>query len=192
MMSAFGSARLGRDVELRYTNNGDAVCNLSLAFSHGRKDPQTGERATTWVDASLWGKRAEALVPYLLKGGQVSVLLEEIRVETFEGRNGPGHKLCGKVVDIDLVGTPPERRERNTMRRPRHPRARPHGPPRRRHGAQCPPLAAWPHPLELRRPRPRLTWMARAATVPGSMIWMTMCLSRLNHGRETNPLRPGR
>ena len=44
MINAFGMARLGRDAELRYTPNGDAVCNLSLAFSYGKKD-DSGRRA---------------------------------------------------------------------------------------------------------------------------------------------------
>ena len=103
-MKAFGLARLGRDVELRYLPNGDAVANLSLAFSFGRKG-EDGKRPTQWVDASLWGKRAEALVPYLLKGGLIEVTLDEVCIQSFDGQNGPGHKLVGKVLDIELAGS---------------------------------------------------------------------------------------
>jgi len=105
MMNAFGMARLGRDVELRYTNNGDAVCNLSLAFGYGRKD-ETGLRPTAWVDASLWGKRAEALAPYLVKGLSVTVVLEDLHMEVYQSPNGEGHKLAARVLDIDLGSTP--------------------------------------------------------------------------------------
>ena len=101
MMIAFGGARLGRDVELRYTPSGDAVANLSLAFSYGKKG-EDGKRPTTWVDATLWGKRAEALAPYLLKGMTVSVSLEELHMETFTSANGGGTKLAARVLDIDL------------------------------------------------------------------------------------------
>lgn len=101
-MIANGLARIGRDVELRYLPAGDAVANLSLAFTYGRKDSE-GKRPTQWVDASIWGKRAESLAPYLLKGGLVSVTLEDVCIETFQGKNGEGYKLTGRVLAIDLV-----------------------------------------------------------------------------------------
>lgn len=103
-MKAFGLARIGRDAEIRRTGSGDAVASLSLAFSYGRKGDD-GKRATQWIDASLWGKRAEALAPYLLKGGLVSVTLDEVHIETYEGRSGEGYKLAGKVLDIELAGS---------------------------------------------------------------------------------------
>ncbi|WP_262405552.1 single-stranded DNA-binding protein [Pseudomonas fluorescens] len=59
--------RLGRDAELRYTPNGDAVCNLALACEYARKG-QDGKRPPQWIDATLWGKQAETMAPYLLKG----------------------------------------------------------------------------------------------------------------------------
>jgi single-strand DNA-binding protein len=102
MLSAFGYARLGRDAELRYTNAGDAVTSLSLAFSYGRRD-ETGQRPTTWVDAALWGKRAESLAQYLLKGTAVVVSLDELRMETYQGRSGEGHKIAARVADIELA-----------------------------------------------------------------------------------------
>ena len=102
-MKSFGLARIGRDVEVRFTAGGDAVASLSLAFTYGRKG-EDGKRPTQWVDASLWGKRAEALAPYLLKGGLVAVTLEEVHIETYQSANGQGHKLAGKVLDIELAG----------------------------------------------------------------------------------------
>ncbi len=101
-MKAFGLARLGRDAELRTTSQGESVATLALAFSYGRKGSD-GNRPTQWVDAALWGKRAEALAPYLTKGGLVSVSLEDVHIETFDGKNGPGHKLAARVVDVELA-----------------------------------------------------------------------------------------
>lgn len=101
-MKAFGLARLGRDAEIRTTSQGESVVTLALAFSYGRKGSD-GNRPTQWVDAALWGKRAEALAPYLVKGGLVSVSLEDVHIETFDGKNGPGHKLVARVVDVELA-----------------------------------------------------------------------------------------
>ena len=76
-MKAFGLARIGRDAEIRHTAGGDAVASLSLAFTYGRKG-EDGKRPTQWVDASLWGKRAEALAQYLTKGSLVAVTPEDV------------------------------------------------------------------------------------------------------------------
>ena len=102
MSKMFGLARLGRDAEIRTTGQGESVATLALAFSYGRKGSD-GNRPTQWVDAALWGKRAEALAPYLVKGGLVSVSLEDVHIETFDGKNGPGHKLAARVVDVELA-----------------------------------------------------------------------------------------
>lgn len=103
MAQLMGVAYLGRDAELRTTPNGDSVCNLALAFSYGRKDDQ-GKRPTQWVDASLWGRQAEVLEPYLLKGQQVYVIVDDIHIETYPSQNGTGHKLVGRVMSLAFCG----------------------------------------------------------------------------------------
>ena len=67
-MKANGLARIGKDAEVRFTPSGAAVANVSLAFTYGKKGDD-GKRPTQWVDASLWGQRAESLAPYIKKGG---------------------------------------------------------------------------------------------------------------------------
>ena len=99
-MKTFGLARIGRDVELRSTATGEQVANLALAFNYRNK----GEKCTQWVEASLWGKRAEALVPYLKKGGLISVTIDDVHIETYQGRDGQGTKLVGRVSDVELAG----------------------------------------------------------------------------------------
>lgn len=117
MAQLFGLARLGRDAELRRTPNNDPVATLSLAFSYGRKDAD-GKRPTQWVEAALWGKRAEALEQYLTKGSQVVVTLNEVHIETFQGKNGEGHKLVGQVAEIELAGGAPQTQTQAPAQRP--------------------------------------------------------------------------
>ena len=105
---AYGLARIGRDAELRRTPDGIAVCNLSLAFRVGRKG-QDGKYPTQWVEGALWGKQAEALAPYLHKGGTVSVSIEDVHIEEFRrGDNTTGTKLTGRVLSIELGASAPE------------------------------------------------------------------------------------
>jgi single-strand DNA-binding protein len=104
MPQLFGFARLGRDVEVRYTAESQAVANLALAFSYGKKGAD-GNRPTQWVDASLWGPRAESMAPFLLKSTPLCVTVDEVHVETFTRSDGaPGHKLVGRVINIEFAG----------------------------------------------------------------------------------------
>ena len=99
-MKVFGLARIGRDVVIRTLTNGESVAGLALAFTYRNK----GEKCTQWVEASLWGKRAEALAPYLRKGGLVSVTIDDVHIETYQGRDKEGVKLVGRVADVELAG----------------------------------------------------------------------------------------
>lgn len=110
MASLIGLARLGRDAEVRYTGGGDAVTGLSLAMDYRDKK----EKLTQWVEGSLWGARAEGLAEYLVKGKLVYVVLDDVHIEEYEGKNGTGHKLVGRVATIELAGGGKSDNERPT------------------------------------------------------------------------------
>jgi single-strand DNA-binding protein len=98
-----GLYTLGRDAEVRFTAKGDAVASLSLAYNYGPKDAD-GKFPTQWVDASLWGKRAESLTQYLLKGKEIWAVLDDVHIETYKKKDGSeGFKLAARVVDIKFV-----------------------------------------------------------------------------------------
>lgn len=102
-----GVARLGQDAELRRLANGTAVCNLSLAYNWGKKD-QDGKRPSQWVEAALFGERAEALAKFLVKGTSLFVDLRDVRVETYQKRDGSsGSKLTGLVDGLEFAGNRP-------------------------------------------------------------------------------------
>lgn len=116
----FGLARLGRDCEVRYTQGGKAVAGLALAFNYGKK-ADDGKRPTQWVEGTIWGERAESLKPYLLKGGLVSVTLNDVHIETYQGRSGEGHKLVGIVAEIEPAGggqQPQQRQNQQSANKP--------------------------------------------------------------------------
>lgn len=103
-MFLHGLCRLGRDSELRYLQDGTPVLGLALAYNYGKKDDK-GNRPTQWIDASLFGDRAKALQPYLLKGQQINALIEDVRIEQFTRRdNTVGNALRGRVVSIEFAG----------------------------------------------------------------------------------------
>lgn len=108
MAQMIGLGRVGRDVELRHTQHGDAVASVSLAFNYGKKD-QGGNRPTQWVDASIWGARAESLAPYLLKGTLLQVTIDDPHIETFQRQDGTqGSKLVGRISNLEFASRPPD------------------------------------------------------------------------------------
>lgn len=107
--------RLGRDAELRYTPDGNAVCNLAIACEYGRKG-QDGKRPTQWVDATLWGKQAEAMTQYLVKGQQVHFTIDDAHIEIYtKGDNSQGVKLTGRVIIIKFAGSPPQQGQQSNQ-----------------------------------------------------------------------------
>jgi len=105
--------RIGRDAELRYTPSGDPVCNLAIACEYGRKG-NDGKRPTQWVDATLWGKQAEAMAQYLVKGQQVHFTIDDAHVEVFtKSDQTQGVKLTGRVIIIKFAGSPPQQSQSN-------------------------------------------------------------------------------
>jgi single-strand DNA-binding protein len=90
-----GVGRIGKDATTRHTQGGESVTGFSLAMDNGFGD----KKQTLWFDASGWGKRYEAVAPYLLKGTQVFVSGELGERE----HDGKTYKTL-RLNDLQLVG----------------------------------------------------------------------------------------
>jgi len=99
---------LGRDPEMRYAPNGNAVTSLNVASNRTYTD-SSGQKVkeTTWFRVSVWGKQAESTNTYLQKGS--SVLIEgELRPDketgnprTFtrsDGSTGASYEVTARTV----------------------------------------------------------------------------------------------
>ena len=66
---------LGRDPEVRYTPNGAAVCNVSIATTRNWKDKNSGDKVeeTEWHRVVFYDRLAEIAGEYLKKGRSVYV-----------------------------------------------------------------------------------------------------------------------
>jgi single-strand DNA-binding protein len=66
---------LGRDPEVRYTPNGAAVCNVSVATTRNWKDKSSGDKVeeTEWHRVVFYDRLAEIAGEYLKKGRSVYV-----------------------------------------------------------------------------------------------------------------------
>jgi single-strand DNA-binding protein len=89
---------LGRDAELKYLNNGDPICNFSVADSQGR------DKGTIWWSCTLFGKRAEALSQYLTKGQSVTVVGTVTEREWTDKTDTKRKSMDVRVSEIALQG----------------------------------------------------------------------------------------
>ena len=61
--------RLGRDPEVRFSADGNAICNFSIAVGYKSKEKET----TEWIRIVSFGKLAGVCGDYLRKGSQVYI-----------------------------------------------------------------------------------------------------------------------
>ena len=96
---------LGRDPEVRFTQNGRAVANFSVATSESwtGQDGNPQER-TEWHNIVVWGKQAEACGQYLAKGRQVFVQ-GRIQTRKWTDQNGQERYTTEIVAQrVDFLG----------------------------------------------------------------------------------------
>lgn len=92
------AGQLGKDAETRYLPNGDPVASFSVADSQGKEKP------TIWWNCQLFGKRAESLAPYLVKGQAVTVT-GNVTEREYTDKNGNQRKSMDvRVSDLALQG----------------------------------------------------------------------------------------
>ncbi|WP_257265302.1 single-stranded DNA-binding protein [Endozoicomonas sp. ONNA2] len=91
---------LGNDPEVRFTPNGSAVANLSLATSESWKDRNTGQQQekTEWHRIVIFGKLAEIAQQYLRKGSKVYIE-GKLQTRKWQGQDGQDRYTTEIVVD---------------------------------------------------------------------------------------------
>ncbi len=92
---------LGKDPEMRYTPNGNAVTTFSLACSRSWVvDGETREE-TEWFNIVIWGKLAETTAQYVAKGQKIYVE-GRLQNRSWEGQDGQ-KRYRTEVVASDII-----------------------------------------------------------------------------------------
>ena len=91
---------LTRDSELKYLQSGNAVLNFSVACNDG-----SGEyKKTTFFDCAIFGKFAESMAQYLVKGAKV-VLFGHMETRKYQAKDNTERTAWSvKVDELRLVG----------------------------------------------------------------------------------------
>jgi single-strand DNA-binding protein len=96
---------LGRDAELKYTGSGTPLLEFSLATNEKWNDKSGNQKEhTQWFRATLWGRQAESLKQYLVKGKLVYVD-GTLRAREYTDREGKNRtSLDIRVDQVKLLG----------------------------------------------------------------------------------------
>jgi single-strand DNA-binding protein len=98
VLNAIGN--VGKDGVVAYTKNGDAILNFSFALTSGYGDKQV----TSWVNCSVFGKRAETLAPMITKGTRIGITGEIVNRPYTTKEGVEKYSLECRVSDVTLLG----------------------------------------------------------------------------------------
>lgn len=98
--------RLTKDAQSRYSQSGTAIASFTIAVNNIVSDNVGGYREEpNFLDMVIYGKRAESLYKYLLKGQQVAVQAEA-RQNSYKRKDGTTvSSIEFMVLDLQLVGS---------------------------------------------------------------------------------------
>ncbi|WP_186668784.1 single-stranded DNA-binding protein [Sporosarcina sp. BP05] len=91
--------RLTKEPELKYTQNGVAVCNFTLAVNRPFKNAN-GENEADFIMVQIWRKSAENAANYLKKGSQTAL---NGRINTRHYKNDKGDRVYVTEVVAEFV-----------------------------------------------------------------------------------------
>lgn len=99
------TGNLARDAKINSTEKGDSVGSFSVGVKSGYGD----KAVTNWINCSLWGKRADSLAPYLMKGQGVAIS-GELSLRKYKSKDGTeGASMEVRVQDVTLIGSKEDR-----------------------------------------------------------------------------------
>ena len=95
--------RLTRDAELKTLSNGQPVSKFSIAVNRRKKNGDRWEDEANFFDIVLWGRQAETLHPYLVKGKMIGVD-GELRQDRWQQDGQNRSKVEVVANNIQLLG----------------------------------------------------------------------------------------
>ena len=95
--------RLTRDADLKYTTTGTAIAGISLASNRSVKKQDNWETEVSYFDASIYGKSAENLKPYLTKGKTIAIA-GHLKQDRWEKDGQKFSRIKIEVEEVQLLG----------------------------------------------------------------------------------------
>lgn len=95
--------RLGKDPEIKYTQSGKAVANLSLATDESYKSAQ-GEKVskTEWHNLVVWGPSVENFIEKYLHKGDLIYAEGKLQTRSWEDKKDGTKRFATEIVVFDI------------------------------------------------------------------------------------------
>lgn len=106
--------RLTKDIELKYTNQGHAIGNMSIAVSESQKVNGNWQEKTNFFDVTLYGKNAENLKAYLLKGKLIAIS-GHLQQQTWQKDGQSRSKVVVIAEQVQLCSSNQQQGQQNTQ-----------------------------------------------------------------------------
>lgn len=97
------TGNLTKDIDLRTTQTGMAIGTLSIAVNERKKQGDSWVDYPNYIEAKLFGRRAESLASYLNKGTKVAIT-GKLHQDRWEKDGQKRSKLVVNIDDIDICG----------------------------------------------------------------------------------------
>ena len=121
--------RVGKDPEMRYMSNGEAVVSMSVASSEKWKDKNTGEmkEETEWFKIAAFGRLAEIMGEYC-KSGSLVYIQGKVKTRKYTDKDGvEKYSTEVRATEMKLLGSkdgakeaaPPQRQQQRQQEKPR-------------------------------------------------------------------------
>lgn len=98
--------RVGKQPDIKYMANGNAVTSFSVATSEKWNDKSTGERKeeTTWFNITAFAKLGEIVAQYVNKGDQIYIE-GKLKIEEYQTKDGANKTSVKVIADkVDFIG----------------------------------------------------------------------------------------
>jgi|11_taG_2_1085331.scaffolds.fasta_scaffold51307_2 single-strand DNA-binding protein len=115
---------LGRDPEIKYANNGNAIASLALATTKKWTDKQTGQKheKTEWHRVSVFNQNLAQIVQQYTKKGSKLYIEGELETNKWQDKQGNDRYTTqisvgfnGVIDMLDSKGTMPEQQQSNSV-----------------------------------------------------------------------------
>ena len=107
--------RLTKDVELKYTQSGSAVANVTVAVDRYSKE---GDKSADFINVVVWNKSAENLAQYKGKGDQIAVE-GSLQTRSYEAQDGSKRYVTEVLASrIEFIGNKSDGGKKATQQAP--------------------------------------------------------------------------
>lgn len=99
--------RLVRDIEVRFSTNGNAVANFTIAVNKQTKNDK-GEYEANFINCVIFNKSAEFMQKYTNKGDMVEII-GSLQTSSYQDKDGNTIRKTEVIADkIELVSSKKE------------------------------------------------------------------------------------